>query len=77
VYRVVITDPVDLNEVSENGMVFEEFDDLKKGRDGKFLSIKANMFTSRAEVEEGPSNYCLNQFGDMCGDQEKGLFVAF
>ncbi len=41
-------------------MVFEEFDDPKIGTDNKFLSIKANMFTNRVEVEEGPSNYCLN-----------------
>jgi hypothetical protein len=65
-YGVVITDPVDLDEVSENGMVFEEFDDSKIGRDDKFFSIKANMFTNRAEVEEGPSSYCcLNRFDNM------------
>jgi len=58
-------------------MVFEEFDDPKIGMDDKFLSIKANMFTNRAEVEEGPSNYCLDRFDDMYGDRDKGLFVAF
>ena len=59
-------------------MVFEEFDDPKKiGSDGRFLTIKANMFTNRAEVEEGPSNYCLDRFDDMYGDRDKGLFVAF
>jgi hypothetical protein len=35
------------------------------------------MFTNRAEVEEGPSNYCLDRFDDMYSDRDKGLFVAF
>ena len=59
-YGVVVTDPVDLDEFSENGMVFEEFDDPKIGSDGRFLTIKANMFTNSAEVAESPSNYCLD-----------------
>jgi hypothetical protein len=58
-------------------MVFEEFDDPKIGSNGRFLTIKANIFTNRAEVTESPSNYCLDRFDDMYGDQDKGLFVAF
>jgi hypothetical protein len=76
-YGVVVTDPVDLDEVSENGMVFEEFDDPKIDSDGRFLTIKANVFTNKEEVTEGPSNYCLDQFDNMYGDRDKGLFVAF
>ena len=59
-YGVVVTDPVDLDEVSENGMSFEEFDDPKIDSDGRFLTIKANVFTNRVEVAEGPSYYCLD-----------------
>ncbi len=77
VYGVVVTDPVDLDEVSENGMSFEEFDDTKIGSDMRFLTIKANLFTNRVEVKEGPLNYCLGRFDDMYGDRDKGLFVAF
>jgi hypothetical protein len=41
------------------------------------LTVKANIFTNTAEVEESPSNYCLDRIDDMHGDQDKGLFVAF
>ncbi len=70
-------DPVDLDEFSDNGMVFEEFDDPKIGSDGRFLTVKANMFTKSAEVAESPSNYCLDRIDDMYSDRDKGLFVAF
>ena len=73
---VVVMDPVDNNELSENGMAFKEFDE--KIVDDKFLIIKANVFTNRMYVMESPTNYCLDWFDDMYGDHDvKGLFIAF
>jgi hypothetical protein len=75
VFGVVVTDPVDIDELSENGMSFKEFDG--KIVNDKFLIIKANVLTNRVDVMESPSNYCLDQFDDMYGNQDKGLLVAF
>jgi hypothetical protein len=74
-FGVVVTDPVDIDELSENGMSFEEFDG--KIVDDKFLIIKANVLTNRVDVMESPLNYCLDRFDDMYGDRDKGLFIAF
>ncbi len=74
-FGVVVTDPVDIDELSQNGMSFEEFDG--KIVDDKFSIIKANVLTNRVDVMESPSNYCLDRFDDMYGDRDKGLFVAF
>ncbi len=74
-YGVVVTDPVDLDEVGLNGMEFEEF--AEGIVDEKFLTIKANVLRNRKDVMESPSNYCLGRFDDMYGDRDKGLFIAF
>jgi hypothetical protein len=74
-FGVVVTDPVDINELSENGMSFEEFDG--KIIDDKFLIIKANVLMNRVDVMESPTNYCLDQFDDMYGDRDKNLFVSY
>ncbi len=75
VFGVVVTDPVDIDELSENGMSFKEFDG--KIVNDKFLIIKANVLMNRVDVMESPTNYCLDQFDDMYGDRDKGLFVVF
>ena len=68
VFGVVVTDPVDIDELSENGMSFKEFDG--KIVNDKFLIIKANVLTNRVDVMESPSNYCLDRFDNMYGDQD-------